>query len=177
MVNHLWLAAALVMTVSAASAQTMPKGPASTSQTTKAGAAGVAARMQSQGYSEIRNLRRGNLAPQCWPYYKLSDCLFKCLALITGHDTAQVLQALANYVDGPAGHHSSQAGARFPIVRHPWLLFPVWPHVNALAAALAALTLALQSRRGRPTRQPRFVVRCRPRYLSGPGSYFSTSTT
>lgn len=59
MVNHLWLAAALVVTVSAVSAQTMPKGPASTSQTTNAGAAGVAARMQSLGYSEIHNLRRG----------------------------------------------------------------------------------------------------------------------
>ncbi|HEY6979815.1 hypothetical protein [Reyranella sp.] len=59
MVNRAWLAAALVLAASAASAQTMPKGPVSTSQTTKAGAAGVAARLQSQGYSQIRNLRRG----------------------------------------------------------------------------------------------------------------------
>lgn len=53
------LAAALILVVSAASAQTMPRGPASTSQTTSAGAAGVAARLKSQGYSEIHNLRRG----------------------------------------------------------------------------------------------------------------------
>jgi len=53
------LAAALIFAVSAATAQTMPKGPASTSQTTRAGAAGVAARLKSQGYSEIHNLRRG----------------------------------------------------------------------------------------------------------------------
>lgn len=53
------VAAALILAVSAANAQTMPKGPASTSQTTRAGAAGVAARLQSLGYSEIHNLRRG----------------------------------------------------------------------------------------------------------------------
>jgi hypothetical protein len=53
------LAAALVLAVSTAGAQTMPKGPASPSQTTNAGAAGVAARLQSQGYSEIHDLRRG----------------------------------------------------------------------------------------------------------------------
>lgn len=59
MADRLWLAASLVLAISAANGQTMPKGPASTSQTTKAGAAGVAARLQSQGYSEIHNLRRG----------------------------------------------------------------------------------------------------------------------
>lgn len=59
MVDRLWLAAALILAVSTASAQTMPRGPAPTSQTTNAGAAGVAARLQSQGYSEIQNLHRG----------------------------------------------------------------------------------------------------------------------
>ena len=58
-VERFSLAVALILAVSAANAQTMPKGPASTSQTTRAGAAGVAARLQSQGYSEIHNLRRG----------------------------------------------------------------------------------------------------------------------
>ena len=57
--SRLSLAAALVLAVSAANAQTMPKGPASTSQSTRAGAAGVTARLQSQGYSEIHSLRRG----------------------------------------------------------------------------------------------------------------------
>ena len=57
--GRLPLAVVLVLAVSAANAQTMPKGPASTSQATRAGAAGVAARLQSQGYSEIHNLRRG----------------------------------------------------------------------------------------------------------------------
>ena len=58
-VERFSLAVALIFAVSTANAQTMPKGPASTSQTTRAGAAGVAARLQSQGYSEIHNLRRG----------------------------------------------------------------------------------------------------------------------
>jgi hypothetical protein len=57
-VGRLSLAVALIFAVSAANAQTMPKGPAPTSQTTRAGAAGVATRLQSQGYSEIHNLRR-----------------------------------------------------------------------------------------------------------------------
>jgi hypothetical protein len=59
MIHRLWLAAAFAMIFSAASAQTTPQGPAPTSQMTNAGAAGVAARMQSQGYSEIHNLHRG----------------------------------------------------------------------------------------------------------------------
>ena len=59
MANAFWLAAALVLAVATASAQTMPKGPAPTSQTTRAGAAGIAARLQAQGYSNIHNLRRG----------------------------------------------------------------------------------------------------------------------
>ncbi len=59
MFNRLWLGPAFVVVFSAAHAQTIPKGPAPTSQTSNAGAAGVAARMQSQGYSEIHNLRRG----------------------------------------------------------------------------------------------------------------------
>jgi hypothetical protein len=53
------VAAALILAVSAANAQTMPKGPAPTSQTTRAGTAGIAARLQSQGYSGIHNLHRG----------------------------------------------------------------------------------------------------------------------
>jgi hypothetical protein len=53
------LAATLVLAVSTADAQTMPKAPASPSQTTNAGAAGVTARLQSQGYSGIHDLRRG----------------------------------------------------------------------------------------------------------------------
>jgi len=57
MMDRLWLAAALAFAVSAANAQTMPKG--STNQATNAGAPGVAARMQAQGYSDVRNLRRG----------------------------------------------------------------------------------------------------------------------
>lgn len=51
--------AALILAASAADAQTMPKGPTSTSQTTSAGAAGVTARLQSQGYSGIHDLHRG----------------------------------------------------------------------------------------------------------------------
>ncbi len=51
------LVAALLLAFSSANAQTMPKG--STNQATNAGAAGIAARLQSQGYSDIRNLRRG----------------------------------------------------------------------------------------------------------------------
>ena len=52
----------------------------------------------------IRYLGHRNLGPQCWPYYELPDCLFKCLALVGGHDSAQVLEALADYIDRPAGH-------------------------------------------------------------------------
>ncbi len=56
---RLCLAAALVIVASAEANAQAPKGPVPTSQTSNAGAAGVAARMQSQGYSEIHNLRRG----------------------------------------------------------------------------------------------------------------------
>jgi hypothetical protein len=52
-----------------------------------------------------------NLAPYCWPYCELSDFLFKCLALITGHDSAQVLEAFADYIDRPTGHHFSPSWA------------------------------------------------------------------
>jgi hypothetical protein len=54
-----WLTAVLIMTASAAADAQTPQGPVSRSQTSNAGAAGVTARMQSQGYSEIRNMRRG----------------------------------------------------------------------------------------------------------------------
>jgi hypothetical protein len=60
----------------------------------------------------IRYFRHRNLAPQCWPYCELSDCLFKCIALVTGYDSAQVLEALANYVARPAGH-SFTLGSQF----------------------------------------------------------------
>ena len=52
----------------------------------------------------IRYLGHRNLGPQCWPYYELSDCLFKGLALITGHDSAKVLEPFADYINGVAGH-------------------------------------------------------------------------
>ena len=48
-----------VFMASAAAAQTAPKPPSTISQTTSAGAAGVASRLQSQGYKDIRNLRPG----------------------------------------------------------------------------------------------------------------------
>jgi|SRR5690242_8652534 hypothetical protein len=63
MTINLLLASALVsasaLVVSTATAQTMPKGPTPTNQTTQAGAAGVSSRLQSQGYSQIHNLHRG----------------------------------------------------------------------------------------------------------------------
>ena len=48
-----------VVTASAVSAQTPGKPPATPNQTTRAGAAGVAARMQALGYTNIHDLRRG----------------------------------------------------------------------------------------------------------------------
>jgi len=56
--NRLFLATALVMAASTVAAQTKPSTPAPTNQAVEAGAAGVAARMQAQGFSEIHNLRK-----------------------------------------------------------------------------------------------------------------------
>jgi len=52
----------------------------------------------------IRYLGHRNLGPQCWPYRELFDRLFKCLALVAGHDSAQVLELLADYINRVAGH-------------------------------------------------------------------------
>ncbi|MFI5001037.1 MAG: hypothetical protein ACHQK9_14260 [Reyranellales bacterium] len=54
-----FLALTLLATISAASAQTKPPALATTSQTTAAGPAGVAARMQTLGYKDIHDMRRG----------------------------------------------------------------------------------------------------------------------
>jgi hypothetical protein len=56
--NRLFLVTVLVIAASAAVAQTKPNTPAPTNQAVEAGAAGVAARMQAQGFSEIHNLRK-----------------------------------------------------------------------------------------------------------------------
>ena len=56
--KHGVLLFALVALSASASAQT-PPAPTTRSQTSAAGAAGVAARMQALGYTEIHNLHRG----------------------------------------------------------------------------------------------------------------------
>jgi hypothetical protein len=53
------LALVLIATASVAGAQTAPHAPPTTSQTNAAGSAGVTARLQSLGYKDIHDLRRG----------------------------------------------------------------------------------------------------------------------
>jgi hypothetical protein len=53
------LATSLVMVVPMAQAQTRPTGPAPANQAVHDGAAGAAARMQAQGFSDIHDLRKG----------------------------------------------------------------------------------------------------------------------
>lgn len=53
------LVTSLAMVIPMAQAQTRPAGPAPANQAVNDGAAGAAARMQAQGFSDIHNLRKG----------------------------------------------------------------------------------------------------------------------
>lgn len=56
----------------------------------------------------VGDLGHRDLAPQGRSYSELLDRLFEGLLFVGGHDRPEMLEALTNDVDGPAGHAQSK---------------------------------------------------------------------